>query len=323
MAMLRAGFPQALADTKTLVAMEFEQWRDLEGKDWEWDKWVERKTSDKPYEFAIEWAGLAGAVVTPENQATQFSDPIQGGTAIATHLEYRTGTEVSNQMAEDDQVGIVQQLPAMHQRAHKFTQEQVVWNGICNNGFVATGASLVGCDGLAIYTDHTLLGGTAATSLLPLPSSAYNTAGTYPNYFKTPLAPTTTAVQKMMVIMHRMIDGQGIPSKSRINTIIHPAEQLTTWGTILGSGYDPNSANNAVNPITQFNLKLFEGTYLTSTTNWWCFGEKKDMRFLFFEREKITDEYFDEPKVRGIAIQCSQRFSVMAPFWYNKFGSQA
>ena len=317
--MTRAGYPQSLVDIEELVGLQFQQWRDLQGKDWEYKNFVEERTSDSAYEFAIEWAGLAGAVVTPENQATQFSDPIQGGTAIATHLEYRTGTEVSNQMAEDDKVGIVQQLPSMHQRSHRFTREQVIWNFICNNSF----STSKGCDGQVIYTDHALLGGTAATSLLPLPSAAYNTAGTYPNYFKTPLAPSITAVQKMMVIMHRMIDGQGIASKSKVTTIIHPAEQLTTWGTILASGYDPNSGNNAINPITQFKLNLFEGTYLTSTTNWWAFGEKKDMRMVLWLREDITDEYYDEPKVRGIAIQVSQRFSVMVPFWYNKFGSQA
>lgn len=319
--MTRSKFPQAMVAIKNNLNISYFQWEELEGKDYEYRNFVQDKPTDDAYTFATEWAGLAGAVLTPENQVTQFTDPVPGGTAIATVLEYRTGTEVSGRMADDDKVGIVKALPAMHGRAHKFTREQVVWNTICNNAFNAVTAAT--CDGIAIYGNHPLLGGAAATALLPLPSTTYNTAGTYPNFFQTPLAPSVTAIQKMMVLMHRQPDGMGIPIKSMVNTIIHPAEQLTTWGTILASGYDPNSGNNAVNPITQFNLKLFEGTYLTSATNWWCFGDKAKMEMYCNIREEMTDEYFDEPKVRGVAIQMSQCFSVFVPFPYQKFGSQA
>lgn len=315
--MTRPGYPQAMSD---IFAFEFKQWTDLKEKMWEYTHFVDERKSNGAYEFAIEWGGLQGAILTPENQITQYSDPVQGGSCQAVHLEYRTGTQVSYRMVQDDKSGLVKQLPSMHTQAHKFTREQVFFNYCFSNGFTTS----TGCDGQSIYNSaHALLGGASATSLLPLPSSAFSTAGTYPNSFATPKAPSVSAVQAMMQIQHRMINGMGIPCASRVTTIVHPAEQEEAWKVILGSGYDPSTGNNAVNPITTYGLKLFRGTYLPSATQWWAVGDKADTNLILWEREAVNDDCNDLPQVKAMFIQMSQIFSVMVPVWYNLFGSNA
>lgn len=315
--MIRNRYAQALVD---LAQDHFYQWRDMQEKAWEYTHLAKVRTSKQAYEFAVEFAGLPGQALTPENQGTTFVDPIQGGTAVAVHLEYRLGTEVSNRMIEDDRIGLCKQIPQMHEEAAKFTREQVFFNFCFNNGFTTS----TGCDGVSVYNSaHPLLGGSAATALLPLPSTAFNTAGTYPNAFATPLAPSTTAVQNMMTIMNRMVDGLGKPIVGKLKKIIHPQEQQVAWKVILGSSYVPNSANNDINAVLMYGLETFMPSYLTSTTYWFAAADKEDCNMILYERQGIEDEYYDKPEVRGVAMQTSQIISVFFPYWYNTFGSQA
>ena len=54
---------------------------------------------------------------------------------------------------------------------------------------------------------------------------------------------------------------------------------------LLNSGYDPESANNAINPLQSRNLTLLVNPYLTDEDAWFLIGEKNPL--ITFMRRKV------------------------------------
>jgi Mu-like prophage major head subunit gpT len=316
--MLRNNFPQTLI--KEGLKHKMFQWVEDQEKAWEYRELFREDTSDQAYELDVEFAGVTSQVQVPEGVATTYVDPVQGGSVRYTHLEYRLGTKVTNRMMEDDKIGLVKQVPDMHIASAKFTREQVAAN-VFNNGFTTTTTT----DGVSLFNSaHPLLGGPSTTALLPLPSTIGGvtiTAGTYPNSFSTALAPSQTAIQQMMIIMRRMVNGVGFPIQGKLAYIVCPPEQETTWSVILASAFQPGGAQNDLNYVTKFGLKIFPYTYLTSGTKWFAVGQKEQTNLWFYERQAVKSEFADEFDIRGFKMQTSQIFSCGASRWNNTFGS--
>lgn len=310
----RGTFTQLLAPglRKPIV-----QWNDWAMKNLEYTKYFNVETSDRAYEEDIEIAGVPPAVQTAEGVPISYFDPIQGGSKRYTHLKYALGTRITEEALEDDQYGVLKKVPNAHTRSHQFVEEQVAWN-VVNNGFTTTTTT----DGVSLFNNvHPLLGGSAATSALPLPATSFTTAGTYPNRPATDVDISFTAIQNMVTQFRRLIDGVGMPLQKMPSTIIIPPEQEVATAEILASAYKPGGAQNDINALQKFNLSFATITYLISTTAWFALGPKGETDLNFFRRTGVRTDFSDDFDTNSLKMKTYCRFSVGATTWISTWGS--
>lgn len=293
------------------------QWKNSRMKNLEYPKIFTILDSDRQYEEDLEVAGVPPAVLTAEGVPITYADPIQGGSIRYTHLKYALGTRITEEALDDDQYGVLKDVPSAHTRSHDFVEEQSAWN-VINNGFTTT----VTTDGVSLFNNtHPLLGGTGATAALPLPSTSYTTAGTYPNRPATDVDLSFTAIQTMLKQFMRLIDGVGMPIQSMPKYIVVPPEQRDLAVELLGSGYNPTNATNAVNALLGYNLQFMTVTYLTGTTPWFAFAEKGETKLKFYRRASLKTDFSDDFDTNTLKMKTWQRFSVGASVWAGTFGS--
>lgn len=310
----RGTFTQLLAPGLRKIVNQGEDWA---MKNLEYPKYFNVENSDRAYEEDIEVAGVPPAVQTAEGVTISYFDPIQGGSKRYTHLKYALGTRITEEALEDDQYGVLKKVPNLHNRSHQFVEEQVAWN-VFNNGFTTTTTT----DGLALFSNvHPLLGGAQATSALPLPSSAFTTAGTYPNRPAVDVDISFTAIQNMMTMQRRLIDGVGMPLQKTVRTILIPPEIEVATAEILASAYKPGGAQNDINALLKFGLSYATITYFTSGTAWFGVAEKGETDINFFRRTGIRTDFSDDFDTNSLKMKTYSRFSVGATTWTGTWGS--
>src|SRR2546430_2533404 len=174
MTMMRGQFSQLMAPG---LHGEFVHWVDTLQREEEFSHILHVEPSDKPFEDEVEFSGLPPMPLKPESEATIYQDALQGGTKRYINFTYALGVRSSFELYEDDQYGIIMQVPKAIARSAHFTKEQNAWN-LFNLGFTTQ----VTADGVSIFNNqHPLLGGTAATSYGPGLTNIISAAGTYPN----------------------------------------------------------------------------------------------------------------------------------------------
>src|SRR5215831_10353281 len=101
----RGPFGQLLAPG--LAAVIFD---DLEMHPEEFSQTFNVLNSEKAYEEDQLVASLAAVPQKPEGSSIAQDDPIQGGSLRYTHLSYGLGFQVTIEMWEDDQYGIMKRV---------------------------------------------------------------------------------------------------------------------------------------------------------------------------------------------------------------------
>jgi phage major head subunit gpT-like protein len=131
------------------------------------------------------------------------------------------------------------------------------------------GTSKTAGDGLAIFSNsHTKLGG-----------------GTWSNLLTPAADLAVTSLRSAIVAMETTTDDR---SKQQVVKpkflMVAPAFEWTAR-EILNSGYDPESANNAINPLQSRNLQLIVNPYLTDDDAWFLLADRNPI--VTFMRRKV------------------------------------
>lgn len=312
--MVRGQYAQTLAPGVHHWFLEF---LDLAMRDEEYSKIFNMENSTQAYEDEVQMAGVGIMPEKPEADSVTYDDLIQGGTKRYIHLTYALGSRASWELIEDDQYGIIKQVPKSQARSAMFAREMVAAN-VLNLGFT----TVVTTDGVALFsTIHPLLGGTAATNVGPGLTNVIYAAGTYPNRPSPDADLSFTSVQNMVNQFERMIDSQGIPVRLKPRTILIPPELKWIAREILGSPGKPNTANNNLNPLLGEDLQFMVGHYFTSQSAWFATCEKDSHQLKFFDRHPIDTDYDDDFDTRSTKIITFQRFSAGATDWKGTYGS--
>jgi hypothetical protein len=312
--MVRGSFAQTLAPG---VHHWFLHFLDLQMRDEEYTHVANVENSTQAFEDEVEMAGVGAMPEKPEASSTIYDDLIQGGTKRYVHLTYALGSRASWELIEDDQYGIIKQVPKAHARSAMFAREQVFWN-VFNLGF----STITTTDGVSLFnTQHPLLGGTAATALGPGLTNVIFAAGTYPNRPSPDVDLSFTAVQLMVNQFERMIDSQGIPIRVKPRTVLIPPELKFIAREILGSGGKPYTGDNELNALIGEDLKFRVIHYFTSQSAWFAVPEKEGHQVKFFDRHPIDTDYDDDFDTRSTKMMTFQRFSAGATSWVGTWGS--
>jgi phage major head subunit gpT-like protein len=314
MTMVRGQFSQLQAPG---LHGEFVHWTDTLQREEEFSHILHVEPSDKSFEDEVEFAGLPPMPEKPEGESTIYQDAIQGGTKRYINFTYALGVRSSFELYEDDQYGIIMQVPKAIARSAHFTKEQNAWN-LFNLGFTTQ----ITADGVSLFNNqHPLLGGTAATTIGPGLSNIISAAGTYPNRPATDVDLSFTAIQLMVNQFERLVDSQGLPISIKPRYLIIPPELKWIAREILGSPHKPYTADNEINALIKEDLQYFISHYLVSQSAWYAVTEKEGHWLKFLVRKELDEDFSDDFDTFSIKQLSRMRFSYGATSWMGTWGS--
>ena len=224
------------------------------------------KTSRRAYEESAYYAALGLLPEKPEGEAIKYDDFIQGPTKRWVHNTYALGVRITEEMIEDSLYpDIPTEMSDMTKELGRSARETIeILVHDAYNGTTKTAG-----DGLAIFSNsHTKLGG-----------------GTWSNLL-TPAADLAAAsLRQAIQNLENTTDDRSKQQILRPQTIMVAPAGEWKCRELLNSGYDPESANNAINPLQSRNLTMLVNPYLTDDEAWYLMTDKNPL--ITFMRRKV------------------------------------
>ncbi len=245
----------------------------IEYKDYEmeYDKIFTTYQSEKAYELDVSLSGTGLATLKPEGDSTDYDAEKQDFATTYTHAVYSLGTIITMEASMNNLYrDLIQKSGKLLKRSLVHTDEQLAAN-VINNAY-STSFNLG--DGVPLFSTAHVLG----------------KGGTFSNRFTvfTPLS--QAAVEDATIAIEDYRDGAGLLVDARAMSLHIPRQLRYTSDRILDSRFEPESANNAVNPVAQ----IFPNGYhvnhrFTSATEWFIKTDVED-GFKIFDRMGYTFE---------------------------------
>lgn len=233
-----------------------------------WDKISDKRNSKRAYEESRYYAGFGRIPKKPEGSAIKYDDMIQGPLKRWVHDTYALGCRITEEMIED---ALYPDIPTEMSdftkelgRSARETEEIIVHD--MYNGTTKTAG-----DGLAVFSDsHTKLGG-----------------GTYSNLMTPSADLAVGSLRQAIKNLELTTDDRGKQQKLAPRYLFcHPSNEWTAR-ELLESAYDPETANNAVNPLQNRKLVLMMSPYLTDEDAWFLLPEARENPIITFMRRAV------------------------------------
>jgi hypothetical protein len=314
MSMVTGQYAQLLAKG---MRKTFVQWNEMQQRELEYPQVFNVETMDSAYEDELEFAGMQPTPLKFENQSVFYTSLIQGGTIRAIPLTYGLAARCSFELYDDDQLGVIKQIPKAISRSNHFTEEMVPWN-LINLGF----STVKSIDGVSLFNNaHPLLGGPSSTNYAPGLSAIISTAGTYPNRPAVDVDLSFAAIQLMTNQFERMVDGVGMPIVYKPKSLLLAPQNRFLARELLGSPGKPGTATNEINSLLGEDLGYMVGHYLTSDTAWFALCDKQYHHLKFKWRMKPQMDFDDDFDTGALKTKSTMRFTAVPTNWVGVWGS--
>jgi phage major head subunit gpT-like protein len=220
-----------------------------------YDKITTVKTSKRAYEESAYYASLGLFPEKPEGEAIAYDEFIQGPTKRWYHKTYGMGIRVTEEMIEDSLYpDVPTEMGDMSKALGRSAAETL--EILCHD--VLNGSTKTAGDGVAVFaTTHVRLGG-----------------GTWSNLASTPASLSAASLRQAILDLENTTNDRGLQQVIKPSKLVVPPALEWTARELLNSAYDPESANNSVNPLQSRNLELVVDPFLTSSTAWFVFGDQ-------------------------------------------------
>lgn len=240
-----------------------------------YDKISVVKNSKRAYEESAYFAGLGLFAEKPEGENISYDDYIQGPTKRWTAKTYGLGVRFTEEFIEDSLYPDVPTEFADQSkelgRAAGETIEVLVAD-VYNNGTATTNHTAG--DGLAVFsTAHIALVG-----------------GTWSNLASSSASLSATSLRQGILDVENTKNDRGLQQVIKPKVLMVPTALEWTARELLNSAYDPESANNAINPLQSRNLQLLVNPYLTSTTAWYLIAEQNPVITFMRRKPKFAND---------------------------------
>lgn len=224
-----------------------------------YDQITQVKTSKKAYEENAYFAGLGLFPEKLEGEKIAYDSFIQGPTKRWVHKTYGLGVRFTEEFVEDSLYpDVPTEFGDMSKELGNVAGEtqEVLVHDILNSGTVTT--THTAGDGLAIFsTAHKRLDGS-----------------TWSNRSAADGALAAATLRQGILDFENTLSDRGIQQVQKPKILLVPTALEWTARELLNSAYDPETANNAINPIQSRSLQLVVDPFLTSTTAWFLIGDK-------------------------------------------------
>lgn len=268
----------------------------------EYIKFLNSKTSKRNYEEDYEMSGLGSMLEKPEGNATQYADPKPGTKKRYTHTSFGLGFRCTREMHDDDLYGPAKKMASMLGKAGRIVREVKGVNVLDNafsTSYVGFKAAIALCS-----ASHTTLNGAATLSNTPSAAAQLSMA----------------ALEAALIAIDGWEDEDGFPAVFIPKKLIVPSALQFIAEELVQSPLQPESANNAINPISRKGLEVVVSHYITSTTAWLVQCTEHDMQFI--ERIALEFQSGDDFDSGDSKYKAYQRFSTGFSDWRGIYGDE-
>jgi len=290
----RGQFAQLLAAGLFSVIYE-----DLQMHPEEYSGFFNVYSTTKAYEEDQLVAGLGAVPTKPEGEAIKLDSPIQGGSLRYQPISYGLGFQVTREMWDDDQYGIMRKVSQDFGGSIRQTVESNA-AAVLNNSFTTQNS----IDGVSlINTAHPLLGG-----------------GTYSNASATNVAFSTTGMQELIILFEKMVNERGLLKQMIPEEVWLSVDQQFKAGEILHSAYKPYTGNNEIN-VMQGRLQPRINHFFSSSTAWWVAAAKSQQWLKHYWRVMPEFDSQDDFMTKGASYSVYFRNIDGVTYWHGLAGS--
>jgi len=233
------------------------------------DKIFTAEDSEKAYELDVSLSGTGFAGEKPEGKSINYDSEKQDFATTYTHIVYALGTIITmeaqmNNLYRD----LIYKAGRMLKRSLIHTDEQIAAD-IINNAYDA--AFPLG-DGVPLASTAHILG----------------KGGTFSNRFAVATPLSQSAVEDGTIEIEDYRDGAGLLIDAKAVSLHIPRQLRYTADRILASRFEPDSGNNAINPVAQIFPEGYHVNHrFTSDVDWFMKTDVDD-GFKEFNRMDYT-----------------------------------
>jgi phage major head subunit gpT-like protein len=215
-----------------------------------------------------------------------------------THVKYTKGFQITEEASEDDMDNVISNAaPALGRKARNSIEVEAYSD--LNGAFATTTTA----DGAYLCASHSLAGG-----------------GTFSNLISGDLAQGT--LESALNKFADMVDEQNDLVNVQARRLVIPNELRWTATELLKSQLRSDTANNAINALSQVGLDVLIVPYLTGDDDWFLMSAPKDHSLMFYwRREPRTDHALDFD-TGNLKTKMTMRFSHSPFMWYGIVGGQ-
>lgn len=257
--------------------------------------------SQRGFEDFLRVSGLGRMSVINEGEPIPYDDAVEGTRRVVTPVLYGLGYQISRLLWDDEQFGVIKRMNEALARVVRFEQETQAF-GLFNDA--DAGATYTGQDALPLIdAAHTLLKSTA----------------TFSNRLTADIS--ASALRSAIDIFATMVDESNMNVAAEPKILVVPSQNRWNAAILTESPYEPETGNNAVNPLQDVGLSWFASPYITDTDSWFLLADKSnhDLNFMWRLRPEVDDtEDFDTKSLKFSAIQ---RFVPYFQDWHGVVGS--
>lgn len=262
-------------------------------------------TSDRAWEERHRVTGFGIARLKNEGAPISYDDPLMGPSKRVIHDTYALAFQVTDEMLADDQYDVIQSFPRELARSMQASVELAAIVPL-NTGFSSTTTA----DGVAFFS---------ASHPIQDASAGEITTSTQSNLLSPAAELSVTALQDALILYENQVNERGLRIAISPDTLYIPSQLQFTAAKILQSQFDPDSGENAINPIYN-RLRPVVLHRLTDTTNWFL-GSKENNEYCFYWRMRPKMESTDDFDTGSAKFKVTSRFSVVVYDYRGWVGS--
>jgi len=267
-------------------------------------KLFKKQSTGKKFERTVTVAPYGDVPQKPEGEEYSTDLIMQANTKDVTPLEWGLMAEISETAEEDD----LENILAKHAKFLTFSMGQVAEKQAANvfiNGF----STQTTADGVALYsTSHTLKRG----------GTAKNTGSAAADLSVTSLAQGFIDLDTDT----KLESGQIVAPAKGFYLLVAPANRFNAL-RIVKSVKDPESANNAINPLSDLDITVVVNPFLTDSDAWFLVPKDKDANgLLYLERKPVYQPPpMTDPRTGSRLYKLRARMVWDSVDWRNNYGN--
>ena len=277
------------AGLKKVYFMEYAQLREL------YTAVFNVQSSDRGFEDFVKVSGFGRMAALDENDKIPYDDAIEGTRVVRAHVLYGLGYQASRLLWDDEQYGTIKKMTQALARSVRYEQEVQAWE-LFNDA--DAGSTFTGFDSLPLIDDsHVLL----------------KSLSTFDNRLTADLS--ASSLQSAVDIFATMVDESNFNIALEPRTLVVPAQNRWIAAELLESQYDPESAENAINPLASVGLSWFASPFITDTDSFFVLSDKSNHDLQYYWRLRPETEDTVDFDTKAMKFSVIQRFMVL----YNDF----
>lgn len=231
-----------------------------------------------------EQTGIGKSSEIPQGSSVNYQDITQGNSLTVVFLKYGAGIKVTEETIDDQKFDQLSDAYASMPRSMLDLKQELAMNNL-NNGFTVNGY-----DGVPFFsTAH------------PLPSG-----GTQANRPSVGTDLSVTALEEMLTLIGNWKDISGLRYNANVDYLVTGLAPSYAAYQLIGSDYQPNVANNAINAFQMYSMKPFKTPYITDTNAW--FLRCSSHHLCWWDRKSPVMETFPDFDIGAIKTKITARW---------------